>query len=623
MRSIATKLAVFTIVIVAAACGGRRAAEAPAYKDEMPRPEEPLVRQLPEVGRHGGRFILSETNNPRTFNAMMATETSSTDVTDRLFGFLVDFDNATQQYGPGLAKSWEVAPDGVTWTFHLRRGARFSDGQPITSADVLFSFEVLYDEKLHPVMQEMLQIEGRNFKVSAPDPYTVVIHTGKPHAGLLDALCPGNLPIIPKHALESAYKDGSFAAAYNVSTPPDKLVTSGAWRLGQYAANEKTVLVRNPYYYAFDQNNQRLPYLDELVYLVTPDQDAADLLFRSGGADGVDDVKPENYKWYEENQAKGNFTLYDVGAAQNTHLMWFNLNKVQPPIAGTKPFHGKRIGEPFVDPVKYEWFNNANFRRAVSMAIDRDALIKGVFFGYGEKNWSHSTSSNKAWHSPDLIKWDYNPAEAKKLLAGMGLRDATGDGMLEDARGNPVTFMLKTNSSNALRLSMANFIRDDLAKIGIRMTLTPIDFNTLISNLRSDFQYEAIMLGFQSSVPPTPFGGQNAWRSSGESHNWFIRQQKPATPQEARVDQLLDEMLMTQDVHVQKARWKEIENIFNDQAWFIWLPTQRVKLPVSNRFGNVQPSVMAHRIIWNIERVFVKPRPPARTSQASARQTQS
>ena len=69
--------------------------------------------------------------------------------------------------------------------------------------------------------------------------------------------------------------------------------------------------------------------------------------------------------------------------------------------------------------------------------------------------------------------------------------------------------MLKTNSSNALRVSMANFIRDDLAKVGIRMTLTPIDFNTLITNIIDNFQYEAILLGFQSGVPPTPFSGQN------------------------------------------------------------------------------------------------------------------
>jgi peptide/nickel transport system substrate-binding protein len=595
------------VVMMSAGCR-RTANESVAYKDEIPPPAEPLIKLLPEVGRYGGRFVLGETNNPRTFNAMMANETSSTDITDRLFGFLVDFNLATQQYEPGIAKSWEVAPDGVTWTFHLRKGAAFSDGHPITAEDVLFSFEVVYDETLHPAMQEMLQSGGQNFQVTAPDPHTVVINTGKPHAGLLDALCPGNLPIIPKHTLGEAYKNGTFAAAYNVSTPPEQLVTSGAWRMAQHVSNEKTVLVRNPYHYAFDQNKQRLPYLDELVIVVVPDQDAADLKFRAGGVDAVDDVKPENYRWYEENQEKGNFTLYDVGASQATHLMWFNLNKVQAPVRGGKPTHGKKPGEPFVDPVKYDWFSKADFRRAVSMAIDREALIKGAFFGYGEKNWSQMTSSNKVWHSPDVLKHDYNPAEAKKLLAGLGFRDANGDGFLEDARGNQLSFMLKTNSSNALRLSMANFIRDDLAKIGVRMTLTPIDFNTLISNIIDNFQYEANILGFQSSVPPTPFGGQNVYRSSGESHFWFIRQQKPSTPEEARIDRALDDMLTTQDRQVQKARWKDIENTINDQGWFIWLPIQTIKLPVSNRFGNVQPSVMAHRILWNIDRVFLKPR---------------
>ena len=91
-------------------------------------------------------------------------------------------------------------------------------------------------------------------------------------------------------------------------------MTSGAWRLVQYVPGEKTVLGRNPYYFGFDQNKQRLPYLDELVFLIVPDQDAADLKFRSGELDGLDNVKPENYRWYEENQKKGNFTLYDLGA---------------------------------------------------------------------------------------------------------------------------------------------------------------------------------------------------------------------------------------------------------------------------------------------------------------------
>jgi peptide/nickel transport system substrate-binding protein len=606
MKNIA--LSIMLVVAVGVAGCGRRTASTAEYKDEVAPPAEPLVSELPAIGRYGGRFILGTTNPPKTLNAMMATETSSTDVTDRLFTFLVGYNNATQQFEPALAKSWDLSPDGVTWTFHLRKGAAFSDGHPITAEDVLFNFQLVYDAELHPAVQELLQVEGRNFTVTAPDPYTVVINTGKPHTGVLDALCRGGVPILPKHILEETYKKGDFAAAYNISTPPDKLVTSGPWRLAQYVPGEKTVLRRNPYYFGYDSQHHRLPYLDELVYLVVPDQDAADLKFRTGEVDGVNDIKPENYKWYEDNQESGNYTLYDLGAAQATNLLWFNLNKVQRPIGGDKPVPGKKIGDSYADPVKYEWFSNRDFRRAISMAIDRDAMISSVFFGYGEKNWSASTSSNKEWYSPDLTKYDYDPEQAKKLLAGIGFRDANGDGFLEDAKGRPVTFTLKTNSSNMLRINMANFIRDDLAKIGVRMTLTPVDFNTLISNIRADFQYDAILLGFQSGVPPSPQNGQNVWRSAGESHNWFVRQQKPATPQEARIDQLLDQMLTNQDRQAQKTAWKEVENIINDQAWFIYLPILKIKLPVSNRFGNLQPSIMAHRIIWNIDQVFVKRR---------------
>ena len=104
-------------------------------------------------------------------------------------------------------------------------------------------------------------------------------------------------------------------------------------------------------------------------------------------------------------------------------------------------------------------------------------------------------------------------------------------------------------------------MRDDLAKVGIKMALTPIDFNSLISNLHSDFQYEAMLLGFQSGVPPDPFGGQNvcgrrASRTTGSSGSRSRRR-----PQEARIDQALDEMLTTQDHAAQKHRWKEIQNI--------------------------------------------------------------
>src|SRR5439155_16210602 len=119
-------------------CGSRGSA-AGQFHDTHPLPADTMTFAVDEVGTYGGRFVIGETTGPKTFNGLIANETSTLDITSRMFVTLADFDNHDQLQTPWLAKSWEVAPDGLTWTFHLRRGAAFSDGHPITSEDVLFS----------------------------------------------------------------------------------------------------------------------------------------------------------------------------------------------------------------------------------------------------------------------------------------------------------------------------------------------------------------------------------------------------------------------------------------------------------------------------------------------------
>lgn len=603
------QIAALVMVVAAgaalASCGGSERtagdatpSETAAVREQKPLPEEPLVQRMASVGTYGGRFVLGQTTGPKTLNALMANETSSTDITGLLFTALAEFDNQTQQDGPLLAKSWEASADGLTWTFHLRKGAAFSDGHPITSADVLFSFQLALDEELHPSVQDLLVTNGKKWQVSAPDDYTIVVKLPAPNA--MTVPIAGAVRIMPKHVLEPTFTSKGFASAYSVSTPPDQIVTSGPFRLKQYVAGEKTVLEPNPYWFGVDAGNNRLPYLDELVYLVVPDQDAADLKFRSGQIDGLDNVKPENYQWYAENQQRENYTLYDLGPSLSTNFFFFNLNTAR------KDEDGRRAGDPYVAPIKYKWFNNPVFRRAVSMAIDREAMIPSIFFGEAEKNWSQSTAGAKVWYTPDVVKLDFNPTESKALLATLGFRDKNGDGVLEDPGGEPVSFTIKTNSDNRMRVGMANFIRDDLAKVGIKATLVPVDFNTLITNIRDDKQYEVVLLGLQSGVPPDPAMGQNTWRSSGRTHNWNIAEPTPATPEEARIDTLMDTIVSNGDLEVRKAAWKEVQNIVNYQAWLIWLPTINAKIPVRNRFGNLEPSVIPHRFLWNIERVYVK-----------------
>ena len=586
--------------LLASGCG-KGGSAAVAWRDTHPLPPDTMTVPLAEIGRYGGRFIIGQTTGPKSFNPMMANETSSTDVTDgRLFASLADFDNATQQDTPWLARSWEVTPDGLTWTWHLRRGAAFSDGQPITADDILFSFEVAYDDTLHPAVQDLIKINGRKFEVSKVDSYTVVMKLPSPYALMVPAC--GSVYILPKHVLEPAYRSGRFGSAYNVSTPPESLVTSGAWTLKQYVPGEKTVLSRNPYWFRVDAQGHRLPYLDELVFLIVPDQNTAALKFQAGEVDGLDNVKPEDYKMYEDNQGKQNYTLYTLGPALRTYFFWFNLNT-----ANAKKMPKLKPGTPLVDPVKYAWFKNPDFRRACSMAIDRDAIIRSVLYGSGVKNWSTSTAGNKQWYSSDIKGYDYDPEKAKALLAKLGFKDRNGDGILEDPAGHTVSFTLKTNSDNNVRVAMANFVRDDLAKIGIQCIPTGMDFNTLITNIRSDFQYEAALAGLQSATPPDPGMGQNVYRSSGLTHYWNIKQLAPETPEEVRIDQLMSANVGTLDMSQRRKSWADVQTIVNDQCYFIWLPTLIQKLPVRNRFGNVQPSTIPHQLLWNIERVFVKP----------------
>lgn len=601
LRPLHALLAASAILALVAGCGGTTGQAALAtYDDPHPLPADTMTVPVPEIGRYGGRFVIGQTNAPKTFNAIMANETSSSDLTQRLFATLAEFDNAAQETRPTLARSWEVSDDGLTYTWHLRRGARFSDGHPITSADILFSFEVAYDDELHPSVQDLLLAGGKRFELSAPDSYTVVMKIAEPYALLVPAV--GSLRIMPKHRLEAAYRAGDFASEYSVSAHPDSIVTSGAWRVKEYVPNEKTVLARNPFWFGVDPEGQRLPYLDELVFLIVPDQNAAALKFQAGELDGLDNVNPQDYLTFEESQERGNFTLYDIGPALNTNFFWFNLNKVR------EPGSGRKVGAPQVDPVKYAWFSNPEFRRAVSMAIDRQTMINGPFYGEGVLNWSQMTAGNRVWYNPDLDAWDYDPEAAKAKLDAIGYVDRNGDGIREDADGNPISFSLKTNSDNVIRIALCNLIADDLNQIGIRAVLTPVDFNTLITNLRQDFQYDVILLGLQAGVPPDPAMGQNVWRSSGLTHFWNIKQPRPETPAEAEIDRLIDANIRTDDMTQRLASWRRVEEILTEQCFIVWLPTLKAKIPIRNKFGNLQPSVIPHRIIWNIDRVFLKPR---------------
>jgi len=603
MRTRVMAACLLALSLVAPGCGGGKRAET-AYVDHEPLPTDTMTVRMDEPGRHGGRFVVGATSSPKTFNPIVANETSSSDLITQLYAALVDIDYLTQEDIPVLAKSWSFSPDGRTVTFQLRRGARFSDGHPITSEDVKFCFDVVLDPELHPSMQDalMMPVGGKAvpYTYSAPDSYTFVVTAPATDALILPHI--GNVRIVPKHVLEPAFRQKRFASSYTTATPPESLVTSGPWRLKSYLENQQTVLERNPYWCGVDAKGKRLPYLDEVVFRVAKDQDVAAQMFHAGELDGLDNVKPEDYRQYLADQKSKNFTVYDVGASFNTHFLWFNLNR----------FHqaekGHKAGTPRAEPTKYAWFANRDFRRAVSMAVDREAIIRGPFYGYGVKTWSVLTSGNARWYDSTITAPDFDPAAAKALLDQIGFTDRNGDGVREDPAGHPVAFTLSFNSDNKLRASIATLLQDDLAKVGIKLIPAGMDFNTMVTKFRHELDYDACLLGLGSAVPADPGMGANFWKSSGLTHYWDISQPegRPDTPAEARIDALFQRHLATTDLAERKATFREMSQILNDECFVVWLPTSIMKIPVSSRFGNVHPSPMPHRIMWNSDRIYQK-----------------
>jgi peptide/nickel transport system substrate-binding protein len=590
----ATRAVALAATLLAGATGARAA----GFVDPNPLPPDTMTERMREPGVYGGRFVIGQTAGPRTFNALVANEQNSNEICDRLYVSLTDFDNPSQRDLPGAARSWTWSADRRTLTFHLRRGMRFSDGHPLTADDVKFSFDVALDESLPTVGKDGLSsvdpVTGKStpYRYRVLDSLTFAVTVPRPSAMLLNAC--GSVRIMPKHVLEGPWKAGQFAAAYGTGTPPEQIVTSGPWRIQQYLPGQSVVLTRNPWWFGVDARGRRLPYLDQLVYLIVSDQNAAALKFRAGELDAVDNVRPEDYPGYQEAQQREHFTLYDIGPSLNTNFLWFNLNL-------------DHSGAPAVGAVKYAWFSNPVFRRAVSLAIDRGSLIRGPFRGYAVKNWSLLTAGNRAWHDSTITRYDYNPAAARRLLAGLGLRDRNGDGVLEDAAGHPVSFAVITNTDNTVRKDMLTLVTDDLAKVGIRITAAPIEMSTLVQHIRGDFQYDACLLGLGAATPPDPGMYPNVVRSSGLSHYWHIRQEKPSTPEEVKLDQLFQQNLDATDLAARRRSYHEIAELMARQQWLVWLPTQLIRVPVRSKFGNIQPTIVPQRVIWNSDRLFVRP----------------
>ena len=581
--------------IVLAGCGKSSTPAAPEKSAaSYPLPEPPLVAKC-QPGIRGGRFVVATFSDPKTFNPITADESSSQDIYRFLFASLLGYDTPSQTVEPGLADWWTNSPDGKTWTFRLRKNLHWSDGAPLTADDVVFTWNVICNPKIDNVMHDQFLIGRKTFTVTKLDDLTVQVVTPEIYAPFLENFGAG-VPILPKHILEKAVTNGTFASAYGTDTPAKDIVGSGPFIIQEYKPSQYTLLARNPYFFEVDSNGQRLPYFDNVIYTVVPDMNAVSLRMLTGESDADDFVLPYEYDRFKEASAKGDFRFLEPGIGLENSFFWFNENTNV----------NAQTGRPYVDPKKLKWFRNEKFRQACSYAVNRQAIINSIYSGRAVPAYGFVTPGNKKWYDPNIKKYPYDPAKARALLREIGIEDRNGDGKMEDADGNPIEFVLNTNTGNDARQKAAVLIQSDLQKLGFKVICQPIEFNTLVNKIDSSYDYDCVLLGLGGGSTD-PSSNMNVIKSSGFTHQWFPRQKTPSTAWEARLDYLMDAQMKTLDFAERKKDFDEVQEILSKQMPMIFTVTPYYYAAIRSNIGNVRPTALSYyRVTWNIEELYFK-----------------
>lgn len=589
------------VILISAAVGlsgcgkNPQAGSTPKATANYPLPDPPVVANC-HAGIRGGRFVISELGEPKTFNFLISDEASSRYIGRLMFWGLLNFDVPTQTVKPGLADLWTNSPDGKTWTFHLRKNLRWSDGQPLTADDVVFTWNnIVYNPQIPNPLRDQFIINGKKFTVTKVDDLTIQVVTPQVYAPFLQAFG-FDVPIYPKHVL-AQYTHTGFDSVYGVNWNPQDIVCDGPYCLKEYKQAQYTLLERNPYFIEVDTNGARLPYFDEIVFATVPNLNALDLRFLSGESDVDDYIFPYNYDQFKAAEAQGHFNLLEPGVGLETTFFWFNQNTNI----------NTHTGKPYVDPVKLKWFRNQTFRQAISYALNRDAMIHSVFSGRAVPQYGFLTTGYQGWYNPNIKTYPYDPDKAAEMLKQIGMEKRNGDDFLTDSNGNQVQFVFNTNVENPAREQIAVLISADLKKLGINVIFQPIEFNTLITKIDDTFDYDCVLLGNYSDTGTDPFGSMDIIKSSGYDHYWFPRETSPVTPWEARMDQLMDDQMQTLDLSKRRKDFDEVQEILADEQPLIFTVTPMYYAAIRNDVGNVRATPLSYyRVTWNAEELYYK-----------------
>jgi peptide/nickel transport system substrate-binding protein len=391
---------------------------------------QPTTPSSTNTPKSGGTLVVVMANDPGSLNPAITTAFFTHFVTDQVFNGLVALDDHLNPV-PDLAASWTVSGDGKAYTFHLRSGVQWQDGQPFTSADVKFTFEqglLKYHSRTKAGLTPVL--DG----IDTPDPLTVIFRFKRPYGPLLQRLDVVETSIIPTHIYEGKDLLKDPANLMPIGTGPFKFV--------EYVKGDHITLERNPHYF-----KAGLPYLDKVIFRIIPNATTAAQALEQGEVDYVNSVPGS-----------------DITRLRNNS----QLTLVQ----GFGGSGGSLCQDTLIPNLTKAPFNNLDVRRAFYQALDRQFLLDHVYFDQGQVS-TGPISRQMTWaYSPDVGSYPYSPASANQLL------DQAGYPRGPDGNRFTVTF---TFASSFAELGAA--MREQLKQVGINLVLESLDFNAAVQKV--------------------------------------------------------------------------------------------------------------------------------------------
>lgn len=552
-----------------------------------------LESQAP-IGTFGGELVSSTIGEgPKTFNPFNCKDNISALMSGIMYDGLLSSDPMTGQPTPKLAKSFSISSDGTTYTIKLRHGIKWSDGKPITANDVVFTWnDIIFAGLGDTSTRDSIVIDNKLPTVRKIDNYTVEFITPKPFAPFVRML---STPIAPKHIFMPAVKKGNtyFDSFLSTNTKPKDFVVSGAFKLKEYVPAQRVVFERNPNYYEINTKQQKLPYLDKLVYLIVGDLNNEVLKFEAKELDVIS-LQGSKVARYKSLEPHSDFKLYNLGPDTGTMYLSMNLNNRK-----------DNKGKYYVNTDKQTWFQDLNFRTAVDYAIDRKNMVLNIANGIGAPLFTPE-SLNSIYLNKNLKPYDKNLDKSKELLKKSGFY-LDKKGKLFDKHGHRVEFDLYTNAGNTEREAIGVMVKQDLEDLGMKVNFKPIEFNSLVNKLVSTYDWDMVIMGLTGS-PLEPNGGKNVWLSDGRLHMFNQRNPQEGKakilPWEKELDYLYTQGALATKFEDRKKYYDKYQEIVYKEKPMIYIYSPIRIVALRNKFKNIYPSSLGG-ITHNIEEIYI------------------